>query len=285
MKNALYLLFSLTLLFSACEETPPAIDFSEPIIPLKDSTYVAASVAVPQHKAVLIEDITGVRCINCPDAAKKAEDIVALKTEDSVVVMAIYPIQIMNNFTFPYPNVPQLASTISKEIVEAIGIPQGLPNGYVDRKTYVGSSPVVAYNEWINYVNARLKLKTPVNINLSKKITGRKIMVEMRLDYNTQASSGMNHKFAIYLTESNIISNQLDGSGINPNYVHNHALRYSFVQPLGSLLSASSDAGRAYIKQYEYEIPTDYNIANCHLVCVVLDNATNEVINVRSLHL
>lgn len=286
MKNHLYLLFSITLFVSACEETPPAIDFSAPIVALKDTTFIAASVPAPQHKAVLLEDITGVRCVNCPTAAKKANDIVTLKSEDSVVVIAIYPIDLMNNFTYPYPNVPQLASQLSKQIVEHVSTPGSLPNGYVDRNKFAGKTDrVIGYNEWINYVNERLRVSTPVNITLGKAISGRKVTVDMKLEYNTLAASGKQHSFCLYLIESGIVSTQLDGSGPNENYVHNHALRYSFGLPVGNPLLSSSIAGRTYIKQFAYDIPNDYIIGNCRLVCVVLDDVTGEVVNVREIHL
>ena len=152
MKKIVFLSAIVALLLSGCEETPPQIDFSIPVIPLKDSTYIDP-VPAPQHKAVLIEDITGVRCINCPDAALKAKDIIAQKSSDSVVVMAIYPTDVLDNFTHPYDGVPQLSTGIARQIVEALGTPQGLPNGYVDRITPSGAGRAINYAEWINYVN------------------------------------------------------------------------------------------------------------------------------------
>src|SRR5688572_24500027 len=83
----LSLLFLIPLTFLSCEEEPPFIDFSPPY-KTKDTTYINLTIPPAQNKAVLIEDITGVRCVNCPDAAKKARDIVTAKTEDSVVVIA-----------------------------------------------------------------------------------------------------------------------------------------------------------------------------------------------------
>ncbi len=285
MKKFVFLSAIIALLLSGCEETPPEIDFKVPIIPLKDSTYIGTAPA-PQHKAVLIEDITGVRCINCPDAAQKAKDIVAQKTSDSVVVMAIYPITIFDNFTHPYAGVPQLASNIAKDIVQTLGLPQGLPNGYVDRKIFIGKSdPVISYTEWINYVNIRLQEKTPVNIGITKEINNRKLKVEINLQYNTNALAGANHKYAIYIIEDKIVSSQTTQSGINPNYVHNHALRYAFGLTMGNPLIQTTVPGRTYVKQYEYEMPAEYVIENCHAICVVLDSVTNEVINVREIDL
>lgn len=284
MKKVVFLSAIVALLFSGCEETPPQIDFSIPIIPLKDSTYIDP-VPAPQHKAVLIEDITGVRCINCPDAALKAKDIVAQKTSDSVVVMAIYPTDILDNFTHPYPGVPQLASKTAKEIVEALGPPQGLPNGYVDRKQYIGKNDrVINYAEWINYVNMRLQEKTPVNIGIAKEINNRNLKVEIKLQYNTNAVAGATHKYAIYIIEDKIVSKQYTQSGENSNYVHNHALRYAFGLTMGNPLTQTTVPGRTYVKQFEYEVPSEYVIDNCHVICVVLDS-DQSVVNVREIDL
>ena len=283
MKKIVFLSAIVALLLSGCEETPPQIDFSIPVIPLKDSTYIDP-VPAPQHKAVLIEDITGVRCINCPDAALKAKDIIAQKSSDSVVVMAIYPTDVLDNFTHPYDGVPQLSTVIARQIVEALGTPQGLPNGYVDRITPSGAGRAINYAEWINYVNKRLREKTPVNIDIKKEISNRNLKVEIKLQYNTNAAAGANHKYAIYIIEDGIVSTQYTQSGNNPNYVHNHALRYAFGLAMGNPLTQTTVPGRTYVKQFEYEMPADYVINNCHVVCVVLDNDEN-VVNVREIDL
>lgn len=285
MKKIVFLFAIVALLFSGCEETPPQIDFSIPIIPLKDSTYIEPAPA-PQHKAVLLEDITGVRCINCPDAALKAKDIIAQKSSDSVVVMALYPIDIgQDGNTFPYAGVPQLGSNLSKLIVEALGVPLGMPNGYVDRIMPNGSTRYISYTEWINYVNQRLRKSTPINIGIKKEINNRNLKVEIKLQYNSNAVAGANHKYAIYIIENNIVSTQKTQSGEKLNYVHNHVLRYAIGLGIGNSLTQTTVPGRTYVKQFEYEMPAEYVIDNCHVICVVLDSVTEEVINVREIDL
>jgi len=287
MKKIVFLSAMVALLLSGCEETPPQIDFSIPVIPLKDSTYIDP-VPAPQHKAVLIEDITGVKCVNCPDAAIRAKQILIQKTGDSVIVMALYPTIPSIPFTDPWAGAPLLNTNASTQIVESLGIPAGLPNGYIDRNKFIGKTDrVINYSEWINYVNQRLKLKTQVNINLSKEIAGRNLKVEFKLQYNTNTATMTNnpHKYALYIVESGIVSTQLDQSGVNTNYIHNHALRHAFGLAVGNPLTQTIVPGRTYLKQFEYEIPSEYVIDNCHVVCVVLDSVTDEVINVREIDL
>ena len=271
---------SLVIFLGACEEIPPHIDFSVPY-KTKDTTYIVANVPAAQHKAVLIEDITGVRCINCPQAAAKAKEIITEKTEDSVVAMALY-INQLANFTTPWDGYPLLNTAIASNIVDFYGIPSGLPSGYVDRAVYAPQTVrFYAYTTWKNLVNQRLKLPTPVNIDIQRSLVNRQLTVNLKLQYT--ASVNTDQKYALYLIEDGIVSKQT-GATDPENYVHNHALRYAFGNPLGNALTASLVPGRTFDKELEYTIPAEYNIDNCRLVCVITDVSSGEVVNVREVH-
>lgn len=283
MIRSAYLLAILSFVFASCEEVPPFIDFSSPG-KSKDTTYISATVPPAQHKAVLIEDVTGVRCNNCPRAAQKAKDIITQKTEDSVVVMAIYSVDFNTTLTSPYPGFPNMNNAFSTQIISALGNPNGLPSGYVDRAKF--GAQTVRYNSdliWQNLVAERLKLTTPVNISLQKSLSGRKLTIRVSLVYNSASSA--NHKYALYLTESGIVSRQLTTSGEVDNYVHNHVLRYAFGNALGTPMNQTLVAGRTFERELEFEIPSEYVIPNCHVVCVVSDADTEAVVNVRQIHL
>lgn len=282
MKRIVFTIALLVFILQACEEVPPYIDFTAKA-QAKDTTYVNSTVPKAQFKAVLIEDITGVRCNNCPDAAQKAKDIITAKTEDSVVAMALYTSD-MPTLTGPYAGYPILTSNISTQMVQALGLPSAIPNGYIDR--HIFAPQTVRYNtytSWPSLVNQRLNgSTTPVNITFEKTLNGRKLSLKIKLEY-TQSVSDV-HKVAIYLTESGIISNQLMKSGENHTYVHNHVLRGVLSnQMLGDVLNAPLVPGRTFEKLFEYDIPASYNIDNCHLVCVVSNSSTEDVINVRQV--
>lgn len=271
----------LGLLFTACEEVPPFIDFSVPV-KSKDTTYIAPAVPAAQHKAVLIEDITGVRCNNCPQAAQKVKDILTAKTEDSVVAIALYSSDYNYNFTAPWPGFTVLNSSFSSQILSQLGAPQGLPSGYVDRFIF-GSQSVRfnPYQSWDNLVNERLKQSTPVNIKLQKSVSGRKVTIKMILEY-TETVSGT-QKWSLFVTESDIVSKQTTLTATDDNYVHNHVLRAAIGNAVGNALNASLVPGRVFEKELEYELPADFNMSKCHIVCVVSDAATEAVVNVRQI--
>jgi hypothetical protein len=272
----------IMVLLGGCEELPPAIDFTD-TGRSHDSSYIISSVPVPQHKAVLIEDITGVRCNNCPSAAKKAYDIMTKRTEDSVVILALYT-ESLGTLTAPWPGFPVLTSNSATQITSSLGLDQGLPTGYIDRHVFPPKDiRYNAYTVWENLVNQRLQLKTPVNIDIQHAVSARKIIARVRLQY-TQSVSGI-HKVSLFLVESGIVSKQTTQSGADDQYVHNHVLRYTFGSDLGRVLTESLVPGRTFIREFEYEVPAEFNMVNCHLICMVADHVTEDVVNVRQVKL
>ncbi|MBC7426063.1 MAG: Omp28-related outer membrane protein [Bacteroidia bacterium] len=280
------LIISLCLLaFIGCKEVPPEIDFTEPVIGLLDSTYITSSIPVAQHKAILLEDITGVRCINCPDAAIKAHDILLAKSEDSVVVLALYPLPpLLETFTTPYDGVPKLGLETSRLIVDGLGAPSGLPNGYVDRTFFSGSSTrPINISSWASNINKQLRLSTPVNIELKRTYDAgtRELTVIATITYTSAPPA--NQKLNLVLSESNIVSKQLTSSGVNPAYVHNHALRYSFTPALGAAFSTPLVAGRVFVKEFKYILPADFVAVNCNIACFITEVGSDNVVNVRQI--
>lgn len=282
MKSSVFAFLVFVVLFSSCDEVPPNIDFSVPY-KTKDTSYIATTVPAAQHKAVLIEDITGVRCINCPQAAEEAKKIVDTKTEDSVVVMGLYT-KHMVTLTTPWSGYPDLRSDLSTSIVDFLGVPGDLPKGYVDRSIFAPlTERFVQYKSWGLYTDQRLKLTTPVNINLSSKVSGRNANITLQFVYTKSVAS--THKYSLYLLEDGIVSYQLGATPDPAKYIHNHVLRSAFGSEVGNPINATLVPGRTIEKILDYEVPAQYDIDKLRLVCVITDGTTNEVVNVREIHL
>jgi len=142
MKKTILALFVSLLILSCCE-IPPFVDFSEPILLARDTTYITNDVPSTVLKNVLLEDISGVRCKNCPKAAKIAHDIQSNNDPGRVVVMTLHS-KIYNNNTAPHPagkntlNTKKPTEMVSGWLVERMGWPAGavvrkLLNGFQTR--------------------------------------------------------------------------------------------------------------------------------------------------------
>src|SRR5690554_4211522 len=70
MKKYILLAFIVPVFLNACTEQPIAIDFGNELT--TDSTYVT-NPEQPQEKLYFLEELTGIRCTNCPEAAEALE--------------------------------------------------------------------------------------------------------------------------------------------------------------------------------------------------------------------
>src|SRR5690606_13592324 len=161
-------------------------------------TYITSTVPQAQHKAVLIEDITGVRCVNCPQAADEIKQIMSLK-KDSVVAVALYPNH-MPTLTTPWPGFPKLNNETATNMVDFLSVPGALPNGYVDRGIFAPlTERFIQYKSWKSIVDQRLAVPTPVNIHLTSTVNGSKVKVKFTVQYTQDVSE--KHKISLFITE------------------------------------------------------------------------------------
>lgn len=278
-----FLVAMILLLGSSCKEVPPFIDYSEPILLAKDTTYVVQTLPSPQPKNVLIEDISGVRCVNCPDAAVTAHEI----RDDHpgrVVVMTLHSWK-FSGFTRPIADT--FNTQVATDIIDnLIGSPSGLPTGSVDRKTYTGKTdPLLPPPTWASFVNDQLNEKSAVNLDLETihKPGSRDVIVNVTATFLEEQT--VNTHLSLFITESHIISPQKSDTaqtGQIDQFEHNFILRAGITSFSGLLLSNSIPAGTVYEKGIALEIPSKYDISNCSIVAIIshVDASGNDVLQV-----
>jgi len=280
-------LFLIIALFQGCiDEEPVPINFRVKVKPLLDTTYTGASPAV-QEKHVILYDITGVRCNNCPQAADKAKQIEAARS-GKVHVLAVY-ITPMPNLTAPWRGYDTLTTPIADQMISATGVSvNSLPNGMIDQAEF-GTSRLISMNEWEARVNDRLAETTPVNIELSSiwDAAAKEAVITLKMVYNSDKSDET-HRYTIALTEGGIVGKQSDkdtAGGIRYYYTHNHVLRTTITSPGGDLLNEPLVAGRVFEKQYRYKPAGNFKPANMHVVAFVQRDSDRTILNGRETDL
>jgi hypothetical protein len=265
-----FILFGLFMV--ACEETPPFIDYSRPIVLLNDTTYLVTTIPASEDKRVLVEDLSGVRCVNCPDANATAKAILA-KNPEKVVVLTLFPIS-LKIYTTPYEGEDTLANEDAENIMTQImQTPTGLPSGAVDRKKYIGEASItMSEKKWEKYVNDQQLLKAKANLTLGVvgEEASRKITANVKVVF-TEA-----YTTPVYLTlmivEDEIESKQLTRAGEVETYIHHHVLRKCVTPYNGLQLAASVEKVRVFEKGFEITIPEKYNFKNCSIVALINQN-------------
>ncbi len=285
------LMFSLGLLFSGMmglvgcsEELPPVIMTAEEK-PLLDTFYIE-SVPSAAIKKVLLFDVTGVRCNNCPKAAVLAKSL-ASSNLGRVEVVALYPKTPMS-LTFPWPGYDTMSTTEADQIATAMGGITSLPLGAVDQVSYNGSK-LLNISDWGAAVTAQLAKTSPINISIKSvwKSADGKARVEIKAVANTALTA--NYKWVVAITESGVKSKQSDQDapgGVVDDYDHEHALRGVVGSALGiDINTAAVSAGYVREKHF-YVVPkAKWNAANCDVVVWVYNADTKEVVQVEKVTL
>lgn len=213
-------------------------------------------------RTVLIEDFTGQRCINCPNATLAIEQIIEQYGDSAVVAVGIHSGPFAKNpagtMTLP------LWTAEGDEYFNHWGVKEQ-PSGMVNRQT-VNSN----YTTWASQVYEQIQLVAPVSIKLDATLdeTARTLTVNTQL---LTVDGNVNGKLQLWLIEDSIVSPQYmpDGSG-NPNYVHNHVFRQSINGTWGEDVSIVE--GERAARQSSMAISDAYDINHLSIVAFVYNS-------------
>ncbi|MDZ4668793.1 MAG: Omp28-related outer membrane protein [bacterium] len=288
MKKIIYslFLFSFTLLMSACEEEPPYINYA-PEATIGDTTFILLPAPTPQPKNVLIEEVTGVRCPNCPKAQVEAKTI-SENNPGRINIVTIHPLNKLNALTRPFSQAVgdkhtslfDFRTEPGAQIFEMVGLSGSLPIGNVNRKLFASeTSRNIDYQKWSAYVSTEIIQPTPVNINISAKNLSDSIEIEVTLTY-TEVVADSNF-LTLMILESDMEdvqeSKDVNGSVIYvENYIHNHVLRGVVTGYYGDLLKASYEPGRVFYKKYRIKRDSKWNAKNLDALAIVHLNTTKK---------
>ncbi|MFT5723065.1 MAG: hypothetical protein ACI9JN_000170 [Bacteroidia bacterium] len=272
----LNLIWIVVILFG-CKEVPPFIDRSAPIVLASDTTYITTDIPQNIKKNVLIEDISGVRCNNCPKAAVIAHDIQERNDPGRIVVLTLHSNK-NGGFTMPFENGESKDTFNTIEATEIIstliGEPIGLPAGAIDRKLFEGETSKVnqKYATWESQVNLQLALEAKAKLELEViKKSGRTVVANVKTTFAEADATPV--YLSIFIVESKIKSKQkLPDNTYDKDFVHNAILRKGVTNYAGIELAQSVEIGRVFEKGFEFEIPEKYIMDNCTIVVLVNKN-------------
>jgi hypothetical protein len=243
---------------------------------------------------VMIEDFTGHRCFNCPNAAAiihTLEDANPGRVFGVGVHTSPFGISSFQeeNSTYPFILYNDLAFEIGIHFGSKPGTGfLGNPNGTVNRQLN-GTDNTSAPPTWNS--KTTVELNKPIRINIQSHTNyfastrGSFLHVEVDKVDNTLSND---LAIVVYVCEDSLVGPQLmPDLTINPNYVHKDILRDCIDgKAFGRVLQAS-DLGinGKYNVNYSYKLPTQYDVDNMHYLIYVYDKVSEEVYQVIEQHL
>lgn len=273
-----FLLFAISFiaivsLTPSCEEVPPyIIDFTPPdtstmppdttvvtadIDSIRtDSTFVAPAPA-PQQRIVLMEEFSGVRCVQCPAGHVVTKEILDAHP-GRVVAATIHagPAELTARYPSSAEDYRIDEGPVLFNIMEG---GSGLPIAGLDRVLFNGEQfiGISQKEQWASKVVLEMAKATPVNIYLyhDYNATTRQLDVYVQMRYTEAVEVA--HHLSIHLTESGIVDRQLTpaSSAPQPDYVHDHVLRTMMTSASGDLIIPEKVEGRVVVKSYSMILP------------------------------
>ena len=238
-------------------------------------------------RRVLLEDITGHLCNNCPAAAQIAAQLQGVYGSEELVVVAIHAGDYFSGPANP-PNGDGSYSTnfqtvAGNEYADTWSI-SFLPTGMVSRRLF-NNSITLSESAWGSAV-AEI-IGEPADLEIwfeSLDYQGGSIETTVKVAVLNDLAG--DHNLTVYLTEDHIIDWQYDNQASPPNvpdYEHRHVLRDNLNGTWGEVaVSGAASAGDTLT--FTYTRPIAANVLepdNCSLVAYVYNTTTYEVMQVR----
>lgn len=229
-------------------------------------------------RAVLIEDLTGQRCINCPTGTDIINGIIETYGEDNVIAVGIHcgPLGFAGN--------SKRVGLMTDTGVEyykhwANGTNLGQPSAIFNRKK--GKGPIDNLNNWAAEVGLIISEKANLSVNIANAYDAKTRTLTTKVGA-FGVNGTVSGKLQVWIVEDGIKAMQLmpDGSA-NQEYIHNHVFRAAVNGTWGEDITVKE--GETTSNDYSYVLPETWNADNISVVAFVYNG--NGVENVAKKHI
>ena len=304
MKIYIYILSFFSICFFSCDKIekpiPPIFgDLDWSLYPGDSNEYldlynfddpsVNWNTNTNSKRYILLEDYTGHKCTNCPDAAIIAEEL----EDDTALGVVVVAIHASADGSFQATDgIYQTDFTTEAGDVYVVDMPGMFANpmGTINRKSN-GLNGTVWHlaNSWETVVNQETNQPLLANIQVKTNYfpSTNGLFIHTETVFNSDLIG--NYHLIIYLLRNSIISPQSMSNGsTNYNYNHHHILSKNINGTWGKLIASGNiDENSKFYNDFSFELPTDstYNIDNLSLVTYLCERNTFEVIQVNKTNL
>lgn len=229
-------------------------------------------------RAVLIEDLTGQRCINCPTGTDIINGIIETYGEDNVIAVGIHcgPLGFAGNSK----RVGLKTDTGDEYYTHwANGTNLGQPSAIFNRKK--GKGPIDNLNNWAAEVGLIISEKANLSVNIANAYDAKTRTLTTKVGA-FGVNGTVSGKLQVWIVEDGIKAMQLmpDGSA-NQEYIHNHVFRAAVNGTWGEDITVKE--GETTSNDYSYVLPETWNADNISVVAFVYNG--NGVENVAKKHI
>ncbi len=258
----------LVLLFFAC--TLVTCTENKPIIPClsceANTTPINPETVI---KKVLMEEFTGVRCVNCPQAKIEIENLQSDNLFGEKFIAVSYH---AGFFARPYNNSKNDYRTDQGDVlIEFLDQPIGFPSGVINRKLFSGEGDlqIEAFATWGGFVGQELEETAIMFLDLETtyNASNRVLNVSVGITPTQNISDDLN--LSILITEDDIVDVQLTPEGIVEAYAQTHVFRTMITNTFGDPITDVLVANQSTSDIYSFTLPNEWVAEKCKVVAFV----------------
>lgn len=228
--------------------------------------------SISGERTVLLEEFTGVRCVNCPRAAAEAHKLQEF-FGDNLIVVGLYP-KTPLGLTNPAPGDMDLRTDAAEAYAREYNV-EAFPKGMVNRKSVLemetwGGAVAEVISEGENYASMTMSAildKEEMQVIVSGKFE------------NEYKSSGVIHVIVMVLEDSILTRQTGAPDPSTASYAQNHVLRKTLSDVWGDrVASASPVAGTEFSATYTTTLDPLWKEDKVSVVAALVDAGSKEVI-------
>lgn len=258
----LFIAFLASTLWS-CNENKPLI----PCLSCEGGGIITEPETVV--KKVLMEEFTGVRCVNCPQAKTEIENLQSEGLFGEKFIAVSYH---AGFFSRPYPTSKNDYQTAEGDaLLDFLDQPVGFPSGVINRKQFSGEDDlqIEQFAAWGGFVSQELEEEAILALNLETTYneSSRVLNVSVGITPTQNISDALN--LSVLITENEVVDVQLTPDGFDENYAQTHLFRSMITNTFGNPIDKALIANQAITNIFSFNLPEEWAAENCKVIAFV----------------
>jgi hypothetical protein len=237
-------------------------------------------------KKVLLEDYTGHKCTNCPEAAITARTM-EIFYKGKLLLMAVHA-----GYYAKPANIGEYTLDLrcqeGDSWDEDFGINSNNPNGMVNRKVFNGNH-VVAPDNWSSSVNSLISLAPDAKMKIFPTIDTITLTVKPVIYCQFLNKLEGAYRITVCVLENGILGTQSNNNASIgpvpdwPDYVFDDVLRGTINGATGEVLTYDVNTDLTYIGNFTYSLNADWDFHNCYILAYIYNAETLEIVQVEKV--
>ena len=250
------LLFLTALFISSCEEKLVII------------TPINSSGPTDLTRRVLAEELTGVRCPNCPEGTAA---LISLGKQhgDALVIVSIHAAL---GYDTPYPESKyDFRTPAGTEIGNFIGAATFFPSAAINRRIVPPETePYLSRTFWAGIIDEERAKPLEIDLALNTTFNSASRQLDVSVDLKPLVDlTSTEHRLTIVITQDSIQDYQKVNLDKVSDYYHRHVLRRALTQPTGNIITESLTSGATVTKTFTTQLPATWVEKHCSVVAFV----------------